>query len=225
MATRTIELQVPEPQPIALDPRHAAVVVVDVENEFMRPEGTRYLGKYAERILGPLASLLAKARAADVPAIYVHSVRDADQPAFTVFKLAHHLMRGTWGAEYCEEIDPQPGEPIVDKTCHDCFNHTELEAVLERLGIRPCETTVIVTGVALGVCVTAAVNGFSVREYWVAVPTDCASAGSEEADLIAYQPFLHRAWAYNVSVTRSDLIEFRPGIGAPHAKLAAATVS
>ena len=217
MAETTIQLPVPEPGALTLDPQHAAIVVVDVENEFMRPSGRRYMGAYAERILPPLAELLGRARAAGVPIVYVHSVREADNPEFTVFKVDPHLMNGTWAVEYCEEIAPQTGEPIVDKHCHDCFNDTEMEAVLERLGIKPCETTVIVSGVALGVCVTHAVLGFSVRDYWVAVPMDCVAGRSEESELVAYQPFLHRAYAYNVALTRSDLIEFRPGAGMPRA--------
>src|SRR4051812_47440072 len=217
MSTRTVDLQTPEPRPVALDPKHAAVVVVDVENEFLRPEGRCYLGERGERTLGPLAALLGRARAAGVPLVYVHSVRDADARVFRVFDVHQHLLRGSWGAEYCEEIAPQPGEPVVDKTSHDCFNHTELEAVLERLGVPAGESTVIVTGVALGVCVSAAVVGFSVRDYWVSVPMDCVAAMTEEAETIAYQPFLHPAWAYNVALTRSDLIEFRPGVGAPRA--------
>jgi ureidoacrylate peracid hydrolase len=225
MGETTISLPVPEPRALTLDPKHAAVVVVDVENEFMRPSGNRYMGRYAERILEPLATLLARAREAGVPIIYVHSVREKNNPEFTVFKVDEHLIRGTWGAEYCEEIAPRPGEPVVDKECHDCFNHTELEAVLQRLGITPCDHTVIVTGVALGVCVTHAVLGFSVRDYWVAVAMDCVSGKSEEAELVSYQPFMHRAYAYNVALTRSDLVEFRPGVGAPQGAEAAAASS
>lgn len=217
MAEIAVRLPVPEPRALTLDPRHAAVVVVDVENEFLRPEGKRYMGPRAERILAPLAALLSRARAAGVPIIYVHSVRDPDNPEFTVFGVSEHLLRNTWGAEYCPEIAPQGDEPIVDKQCHDCFSHTELEAVLARLGVRPCTHTVIVTGVALGVCVTHAVLGFSVRDYWVAVAMDCVAGSSEEAEIVAYQPFMHRAYSYNVALTRSDLIEFRPGIGAPRA--------
>jgi hypothetical protein len=44
---------------------------------------------------------------------------------------------------------------------------------------------------------------------------------TEEAEVVAYQRFLHSAYAYNMDVTRSDLIEFRPGVGAPTAKRAA----
>jgi nicotinamidase-related amidase len=222
MSTRSAELQVPKPGPIALDPKHTAVVVVDVENEFIRPAGRAYLGERGERTLAPLAGLLASARAASVPIVYVHSVRDPDAQVFRVFDVHEHLLRGSWGAEYCEEIAPRPGEPVVDKTSHDCFNHTQLEAVLERLGVPPCDSTIIITGVGLGVCVTAAVLGFSVRDYWVAVPMDCVAARTEESELVAYQPFLHRAWSYNIALTRSDLIEFRPGIGVPRARAAAA---
>ena len=57
-----------------------------------------------------------------------------------------------------------------------------------------------------GVRVTSAVLGFSVRDYWVAVAMDCVAARTEESELIAYQPFLHRAWSYNIALTRSDLI-------------------
>ncbi len=223
MAETTVSLPVPEPRALTLDPKHAAVVVVDVENEFMRPSGRRYMGPYAERILAPLAELLGRARAAGVPVVYVHSVREPDNPEFTVFKVDEHLIRGSWGAEYCDEIAPRPGEPVVDKECHDCFNRTQLEATLARLGIHPCEHTVIVTGVAIGLCVSHAVLGFSVRDYWVAVPMDCVAAMTEEAELIAYQPFLHPAWAYNIALTRSDLVEFRPGLGAPRAEVAAAS--
>jgi ureidoacrylate peracid hydrolase len=223
MTTRTVELVVPEPRPVALDPRHAALVVVDVEHEFLREGGRRYMGERGERILAPLAALLDRARAAAVPIIYIRSIRDEGNPEFTVFKVDEHLMRGTWGPEYCAEIAPRPGEPVVEKQCHDCFNHTELEATLARLGIRPCDFSVIVTGVALDVCVSHAALGFSVRDYWVSVPMDCTASRTEEAELVAYQRFLHPAYAYNMTVTRSDLIEFRPGLGAPTAEPAAAS--
>jgi ureidoacrylate peracid hydrolase len=223
MADVTIRLAAPEPRPMALDPAHAAVVVVDVENEFCSPGGKRYMGERGEAILRPLAGLLDRARAAGVPVIYVHSVREADNPEFTVFHVGEHLMRGSWGAEYCDAIAPQPGEPVVDKECHDCFNHTKLEAVLARLGVRPCGHTVIVTGVALGVCVSHAVLGFSVRDYWVAVPMDCAAASTEAMETVAYQPMLHSAYAYNVAITRSDLIEFRQGIGSGFGRTAVAS--
>ncbi len=224
MAERSVRLPVPEPRAMTLDPRHTAVVVVDVENEFLRAGGKRYMGERAERTLAPLAALLGRARAAGAPVIYVHSVRDPDNAEFTVFKVDEHLLRGSWGAEYCEEIAPRPGEPVVDKECHDCFNHTELEVVLHGLGIEPRESTVIITGVALGVCVSHAVLGFSVRDYWVGVAMDCVAAKDEDAELVAYQPFMHSAYAYNVAVTRSDLVAFRSGVGVPRAAEVAAAV-
>jgi nicotinamidase-related amidase len=225
MADTTVQIPVPEPKELVLDPRHAAVLIVDLENEFMHPNGLSYLGARAERILGNVAELLDKARAVDVPVIYSRSVREADDAEFTVFKRKRHLLRGGWGAEFSDEVAPRPGDPIVEKRSHDCFNGTEMEATLARLGVRPCTHTVIVTGVGINVCVTCAADGLSVRDYWVAMPMDCVAGGNELVELLTFQHFMHPAWAYNVALTRSDRIEFRPGVGAPiRAELAVGSV-
>jgi len=97
-----------------------------------------------------------------------------------------------------------------------------LETTLKRLGVAPCDYTIVVVGVALDVCVSHAVLGFSVRDYWVAVPMDCTAARTEEAELVAWQRFLHPAYAYNIAVTRSEAIEWRAGAGAPRAVAAVA---
>jgi nicotinamidase-related amidase len=142
------------------------------------------------------------------------------------FKRKRHLLRGSWGAECCDEIVPRPGEPFVEKRSHDCFNDTTMETTLARIGVRPCEHTLNVTGVGINVCVSCAVNGLSVRSYWVAMPMDCVAGGIELIELITYQHFMAPAWAYNVEFTRSDLLAFRPGLGAPtRAELAVSAVS
>ena len=69
MAETTVQLPMPEPMELVLDPRHAAVLIVDLENEFMHPNGLSYLGARAERILGNVAELLDRARAVGVPVI------------------------------------------------------------------------------------------------------------------------------------------------------------
>jgi nicotinamidase-related amidase len=222
MATASVRLPVPEPRALTLDPQHAAVLVIDLENEFMRPEGRSYLGARAECILGPVATLLGRARASSVPIVYSLSVREREDHEFTVFKRAEALIRGSWGAQFCDEIAPQPGDPIVEKRSHDCFNHTEMEATLARLGIRPCTHTVIVVGVGIQICVWCAVRGLSVRDFWAAVPMDCVAGASPDVELVTFQHLMHHAYSYNVALTRSDLIEFRPGVGAPTAEEAVA---
>ena len=51
---------------------------------------------------------------------------------------------------------------------------------------------------------------------------DTTASRTEEAEVVGYQKFMHSAYAYNVAITRSDLIEFRPGVGAPTAAAAVA---
>ena len=107
MAEVTIQLKAPEPRALALDPK-SALVVVDVENEFIAPGRDTATWASAVRTPGPASRLAGPRACRGRPVIYVHSVREATNPEFTVFNVDEHLMRGSWGAEYCEEIVPSP---------------------------------------------------------------------------------------------------------------------
>jgi len=117
-------------------------------------------------------------------------------------------VEGTWGAEFIDELKPQSGEPVVVKHTHDCFYKTDMEALLERARLRPGEGRIIVTGIATRGCVQCAVTGFSVRDYYVYVPLDCTTQRDEKEKLQAFSQFGSFGYRYNVTVTRSDLIQF-----------------
>jgi len=79
--------------------------------------------------------------------------------------------------------------------------------VLQRLRLRGGESRVIVTGIATRGCVQCAVMGFSIRDFYVYVPTDCTTQREEQEKLQAFSLFTSFGYRYNVTVTRSDLIE------------------
>jgi nicotinamidase-related amidase len=106
------------------------------------------------------------------------------------------------------QLKPQPGEPVVVKYTHDCFYRTDMESVLDRLGMRPGEGRIIVAGIATRGCVQCAVTGFSIRDYYVYVPLDCTGQRDEKEKLQAFTLFAGFGYRYNVTVTRSDLIRF-----------------
>jgi len=132
------------------------------------------------------------------------------------FKMGNtvRLLEGTWGVEFIDELKPEPDEPIVVKRSHDCFNQSDMEPVLTRLGSQPGKTHVVITGHAARGCVQCAVVGFSVRDYWVYAPIDCIGQKEEAQILLAFDLFTTWGFRHNVSVTRSDLISF----AAPHAE-------
>ena len=85
-----------------------------------------------------------------------------------------------------------------------------MDSLLERLGMRPGDGHIIVTGISTRNCVQSAVMGFSVRDYHVYVPIDCTAQKDEREMLQAFSLFTSFGYRHNVTVTRSDLIQLCP---------------
>lgn len=215
--TVTVELEIPEPKPVHVDPGQSALVIIDMQNEFCKPEGLMSLSPRRTAVVKPIQAFLGRCRAAGIPLIYVQSIRDPDSPEFAVFGLTPYVLRGSWGAQIADELAPVPGEVVVEKNSHDCFNHTRMEQVLAEKGITPCEWTVIVVGLGLTNCVSCAVSGFSVRNYRVVLPMDCTASRTREEELCQYQRFMQAGYAYNVTLTVSHMLAIgaKTPIGAP----------
>ena len=184
------------------------LLIVDMENEDLHPTGKRYMGETAAQIIPTVAALRRRVKQAGGLVVHTQSVRKPDALEFTLFKNVVRKVEGTWGAEFIDELKPQPGEPVVVKYTHDCFYRTDMEALLERLRLRPGEGRIIVTGIATRGCVQCAVMGFSIRDFYVYVPLDCTTQRDEKEKMQAFSLFGSFGYRYNVTVTRSDLIQF-----------------
>jgi nicotinamidase-related amidase len=179
-----------------------------MENEDAHPLGKRFAGDAVTRIIPSIATLRRKVRQAGGSVVHTQSVRKPDALEFTAFNNVIRKIEGTWGAEFVDELKPEADEPVVVKYTHDCFYRTEMESLLERLELRPADARIIVTGISSRSCVQCAVTGFSIRSYYVYVPIDCTGQREEEEKLQAFSLFTSFAYRYNVTVTRSDLIQF-----------------
>jgi nicotinamidase-related amidase len=81
-----VEIEVPEPRDVHLDPGKAAIVVIDMENEFCAPAGKKFIGSPAEEAVRAVATLIERGRQAGVSVLWVRSVRERDALEFTAFK-------------------------------------------------------------------------------------------------------------------------------------------
>jgi nicotinamidase-related amidase len=203
-----IELNYPEPILVKLDAAKTMLLIVDMENEDAHPSGKRYMGEAVEEIIPKIAALRRRVRAAGGLVVHTQSVRKPDALEFTLFNNVTRKVEGTWGAEFIDQLKPAPDEPVVVKYTHDCFYRTEMEALLDRLRLRAGEGRIIVTGIAARGCVQCAVMGFSIRDFYVYVPADCTTQRDQKEKLQAFSQFTSFGYRYNVTVTRSDLIEF-----------------
>jgi ureidoacrylate peracid hydrolase len=188
-----------------VDPKHAAVVVVDVQNDFCSPGGhVHQRGQDVtplQTMLGNLRRLLEGARQAGTRIIYVqHTVyRDGstESPAYLAYRLKLHggtypelCIDGTWGHQICDEVAPQPGEIIVRKHRQPPWIGTDLDQLLHSNGIK----TVIATGTMTSACVDWTARLGVQLDYYVVVPedcvaqTDCAAHNAAIANLRRYLP-------------------------------------
>ncbi len=207
-----IDISSPKPVPVELEAGKTLLVIVDMENSSAHPESKRYMGEPIERIIPKIAQLRRYVRASGGVVIHTQSVRRPDALEFAVFHNEVRKLEGSWEAEFVDALKPAPDEPVVVKYTHDCFYQTQMESLLARLGIRPGDGRVIITGVAARGCVQCAVTGFSIRDYYVYVPIDCAAAKDEAETLMSFSLYGSFGYRYNVTMTRSDLIIVRPAV-------------
>jgi nicotinamidase-related amidase len=165
-----------------VDPRHTALVLVDLQNDFCDPAGSMGLigeGLGAIRsILPNAAALLAEARRAGLLVVHVKAeYGGANQSDVSLFAGADAAataccLPGSWGAEIVPEVAPLPGEAIEVKNRFSGFVDTGLEKLLRANNIR----TLVVLGVATQCCVESTVRDAALRDFYVVVPRDCVAA-------------------------------------------------
>jgi ureidoacrylate peracid hydrolase len=163
----------------------AALLVVDVQNDFCHPDGL--FGRRSSDLsavhsaVDRLQWLLPRAREAGVPVIFIKLVHDAmtNSDAWvgrTDQRRADACMDGTWGAELYR-LQPMVGDAVVIKRRYSPFVGTDLEYVLRAAGRR----SLIVTGVATNICVEQTLRDGFMHDYHVVLVEDCAGAYTDEA--------------------------------------------
>lgn len=166
-----------------VDPRHTALIVIDVQNDFVYGKGklSSPAGKInpCEEIISPLNTFIDKCRKMGVTVIYTFTIHagDLDLPPYKARMVRRQTapvcMRGTKGGEFPEKLNkPLPHDPIVTKHGFDAFADHNLHTLLQNRGIK----SLIFSGIDTAVCVdTTLRHGFHLGYYVVMAKDLCAS--------------------------------------------------
>ncbi len=210
-----------EPQNIVVDANKAALVIVDMQNDFctkggwMDSRGIDITPNWAP--IGPLSRLIERFRAETVPVVWVNwgvrkdllniapSLRHAHNPTGDEVDLgspvpgtrSEILREGSWGAEVVDELNARGGDIQVTKHRFSGFWDTDLDAILRNLGVK----TLFIGGVNLDQCVMTTLEDASFLGYDVILVEDGAATTSPD--------YCTQSTLYNIKllfgfVTRSD---------------------
>ncbi len=182
---------VAEPEPISLDWPATALVIIDMQRDFMEPGGFgETLGNDVSqlaRAVKPIGAVLAAARSMGMLVIHTregHLPDLSDAPAAKIARgapslrigdpgpMGRILVRGEAGHDIIPALYPRAGEIVIDKPGKGAFYATALGDVLKKHGVE----NLLVCGVTTEVCVNTTVREANDRGYRCVVISDgCAS--------------------------------------------------
>lgn len=131
------------------DRPNTALVVIDVQNGVMASSVN------SDAVIANISTLVDKARAEDVPVVWVQHSDD-------------NLQRGSNKWEYVPELVRHDDEPVVHKNFGDSFEGTDLESVLAHRGVG----RLVVAGAQTDACIRSTIHGAFTRGYDVTLVGD-----------------------------------------------------
>ena len=167
-----VTLQVPEytlAREVSVDPRTTALIVVDMQNDFVKPGGALVV-ETAAATIPAIQRLLALARAKGMKVFFTQDTHEEGDIEFPIW--GPHVLRGTWGWQIVDELAPRPGERVIEKLRYDGFFGTPLDHELRLAAIQ----NVIVCGTVANICVLHTAGSAALRGYRVVLLIDAISA-------------------------------------------------
>jgi nicotinamidase-related amidase len=180
-----------EPYAFPLSPKHCALLIIDMQRDFLEPGGFgEMLGNdvsQLRRTIEPNRRLLTAWRANGLLTLHT---REGHRPDLSDLPLAKKirgrsatcigdagpmgriLVRGEPGHDIIAELYPEAGEPVIDKPGKGAFYATDLHAILQHCGVKQ----LVVTGVTTEVCVNTTVREANDRGYECLVLEDCVGS-------------------------------------------------
>jgi len=180
-----------EPAPLSVDLDGAALVIIDMQRDFLEPGGFgEALGNDVTRLraaVAPCRAVLNEARRLNLSIIHTregHRPDLSDAPRHKVERgdpsmrigargpMGRILIRGEPGHDIIPELYPLQSEPVIDKPGKGAFYQTDLELMLRNRGI----DTLLVAGVTTEVCVNTTVREANDRGLRCIVLADCCAS-------------------------------------------------
>ena len=179
---------------VEIDPGHAALLFVDVQNYNCRRDGGEYADlSEAERedrfgwffqtfeatALPNMQRLMAACRTGGIEVLYtvIESLTLDGRDRSLDYKITgFNVPRGSWDARVLDAIAPEGDEMVIPKTSSSVFISTNLDYILRNLGVR----SLILAGVLTDQCIDSTVRDACDLGYLVTTVTDACTTLSQD---------------------------------------------
>lgn len=186
--------EIPFQTNLALPAAKSAVVVVDMQNDFVKPSGSLMVPDAAGTIAA-IQQLLERARTAGVHIAYTQDTHYEGDREWEIWP--EHCRANTWGWEIIDELAPQNGDLVCPKSRYDGFYDTSLDHYLTRVwGIEH----LVIVGTVASICVLHTAASAGLRWFNVVVPADGTSALTDFDLALTLRQV---SWLYAGNATRS----------------------
>ncbi|MDQ8046288.1 MAG: isochorismatase family cysteine hydrolase [Patulibacter sp.] len=215
------------PYPYTFDPATTALLIIDMQRDFLEPEGFGETLGNDVSLLAPVIpavkSLLDAARSIGMTVIHT---REGHRPDLTDLHEAKRvrgnptleigdpgpkgriLVRGEYGHDIIDELAPIAGEAVLDKPGKGAFYATDLGLMLAKGGI----TSLIVTGVTTEVCVHTTVREANDRGFECLVVEDGTGSYFPEFHAMALKMISAQGGIFGWTATSAEILS---GLGLP----------
>jgi ureidoacrylate peracid hydrolase len=183
------------PATLTVDLAKTAVLVIDMQNDFGSRGGMFDRAgidvSVIQRAVGPIARVVASARAVGIPVVYIKEghrpdLSDIGGVGSPYWRMCQRLgvstevrapdgrpsrihVEDTWNTEILPELAPLASDLIIKKRRWSAFYDTELDARLRRFGTQ----YLVVTGCTTSMCIESTIRDAAFRDYICLLPADC----------------------------------------------------
>jgi ureidoacrylate peracid hydrolase len=197
-----------EPEPIDIDLGRSAIVIVDMQNAFVAKGGMFDVRGFdvtpIKKVMDPIKKICDKAREERVKVIYIVHVLSPDlrevgpdssfwYKSVKFYREDPHwqdkfIVRGTWGAEIVDALEPRQGDLIVEKPRFSAFFGTNLDTILKTHNLK----YLFFTGCATNICIEASIRDAANLGYFPILISD--------ASINNGPPFMQDSTIFNVKL-------------------------
>jgi isochorismate hydrolase len=189
-----------KPQP--LDMSHAALMVIDMQNNFVHPEGSVYLSssRHIIKRIRRLQDLFHKRNRPVIFTRHQHAPDNSDTGVMDLWWSGSHIYRDTWASEIVDKLEVTGDDITVSKNRYSAFHGTNLREILRQHSV----SQLVITGVMTNLCCETTAREAFMNDYLVYFCLDGTTTATEDMHVASIR---NLAYGFAYVVTAGEILE------------------